>query len=47
MRTEGWKVYSPEARATYPRSKPDDASGSAMGYREEPAGYLAGPPADL
>src|SRR3954464_10705147 len=42
IETEGWNVYSPEARATYPRSNPMMRTGSP--WRTPPASvYLAGP----
>ncbi len=33
IETEGWKVYSDEARAAYPRSNPMMRVGDGMGYR--------------
>ncbi len=42
IRTEGWKVYSPEARAAYPRSNPMMRAGSAWDIAEA-AVYLGGP----
>jgi citronellol/citronellal dehydrogenase len=42
IETEGWKVYSPEARAAYPRSNPMMRAGSAWDIAEA-CGYLAGP----
>ena len=33
IETEGWKVYTPEARARYPRYQSDDARRDGMGYR--------------
>ena len=42
IETEGWKVYSPEARAAYPRSNPMMRAGSAWDIAEA-CSYLAGP----
>jgi citronellol/citronellal dehydrogenase len=42
IETEGWKVYSPEARAAYPRSNPMMRAGSAWDIAEA-CGYLVGP----
>jgi citronellol/citronellal dehydrogenase len=42
IETEGWKVYSPGARAAYPRSNPMMRAGSAWDIAEA-CGYLAGP----
>lgn len=42
IETEGWKVYSPEARAAYPRSNPMMRAGSAWDIAEACA-YLALP----
>jgi citronellol/citronellal dehydrogenase len=42
IETEGWKVYSPEARAAYPRSNPMMRAGSAWDIAEA-CGYLSGP----
>jgi citronellol/citronellal dehydrogenase len=42
IETEGWKVYSPEARAAYPRSNPMMRAGSAWDIAEA-CGYLAAP----
>ena len=42
IETEGWKVYSPEARAEYSRSNPMMRVGSAWEIAEACA-YLAGP----
>src|SRR3981189_2645895 len=42
IETEGWKVYSPEARAAYPRSNPMMRAGSAWDIAEA-CGYLTGP----
>jgi citronellol/citronellal dehydrogenase len=44
IETEGWKVYSPAARAAYPRSNPMMRAGSAWDIAEACA-YLAGPAA--
>ena len=44
IETEGWKVYSPAARAAYPRSNPMMRVGSAWDIAEACA-YLAGPAA--
>ena len=41
IETEGWKVYSPEARAAYPRSNPMMRAGSAWEVAEACA-YLGG-----
>src|SRR5713101_5585655 len=41
IETEGWNVYSPEARAAYPRSNPMMRAGSAWDVAEACA-YLAG-----
>jgi citronellol/citronellal dehydrogenase len=42
IETEGWKVYTPEARAAYPRSNPMMRVGSPWDVAEACA-YLAGP----
>ena len=42
IETEGWKVYTPEARAAYPRSNPMMRAGSSWDVAEACA-YLAGP----
>src|ERR1700676_899554 len=42
IETEGWQVYSPEARSAYPRSNPMMRAGSAWDVAEA-CGYLAGP----
>ena len=42
IETEGWKVYSPEARAAYPRSNPMMRAGSAWDIAEACV-YLGGP----
>jgi len=42
IETEGWKVYSPEARAAYPRSNPMMRAGTAWEIAEACL-YLAGP----
>jgi citronellol/citronellal dehydrogenase len=42
IETEGWKVYSPEARAAYPRSNPMMHAGSAWDVAEACV-YLTGP----
>src|SRR3979411_8450 len=42
IETEGWKVYSPEVRAAYPRSNPMMRAGSAWDIAEACV-YLAGP----
>jgi NAD(P)-dependent dehydrogenase (short-subunit alcohol dehydrogenase family) len=42
IETEGWKVYSPEARAAYPRSNAMMRAGSAWDIAEA-CGYLAAP----
>ena len=42
IETEGWKVYSPEARAAYPRSNPMMRAGSAWDVAEACV-YLGGP----
>jgi citronellol/citronellal dehydrogenase len=42
IETEGWKVYSPDARATYPRSNPMMRAGSPWDIAEACI-YLAGP----
>jgi citronellol/citronellal dehydrogenase len=44
IETEGWRVYSPEARAAYPRSNPMMRVGSAWDIAEACA-YLGGPAA--
>jgi citronellol/citronellal dehydrogenase len=44
IETEGWKVYTPEARAAYPRSNPMMRAGSAWDIAEA-AVYLGGPAA--
>jgi citronellol/citronellal dehydrogenase len=44
IETEGWKVYSPEARAAYPRSNPMMRVGSTWDIAEACA-YLGGPAA--
>jgi citronellol/citronellal dehydrogenase len=41
IETEGWRVYSPEARAAYPRSNPMMRAGSAWDIAEA-CSYLAG-----
>ena len=43
-RTEGWNVYSPEARAAYPRSNPMMRTGSPWDVAEASV-FLAGPSA--
>ena len=45
IETEGWKVYSPEARAAYPRSNPMMRVGTAWDIAEACA-YLGGPGAN-
>jgi citronellol/citronellal dehydrogenase len=42
IETEGWKVYTPEARAAYPRSNPMMRAGSPWDIAEACV-YLAGP----
>ena len=42
IETEGWKVYTPEARAAYPRSNPMMRAGSPWDIAEATV-YLAGP----
>ncbi|MGN6310076.1 MAG: SDR family oxidoreductase [Xanthobacteraceae bacterium] len=42
IETEGWKVYTPEARAAYPRSNPMMRAGSSWDIAEACA-YLASP----
>ena len=42
IETDGWKVYTPEARAAYPRSNPMMRAGSAWDIAESCA-YLAAP----
>jgi citronellol/citronellal dehydrogenase len=42
IETEGWKVYTPQARAAYPRSNPMMRAGSAWDIAEACV-YLAGP----
>jgi citronellol/citronellal dehydrogenase len=42
IETEGWKVYTPQARAAYPRSNPMMRAGSAWDVAEACA-YLAAP----
>jgi citronellol/citronellal dehydrogenase len=42
IETEGWNVYTPEARAAYPRSNPMMRAGSAWDIAEACV-YLAGP----
>jgi citronellol/citronellal dehydrogenase len=42
IETEGWKVYTPEARQAYPRSNPMMRAGSAWDIAEACA-YLGGP----
>jgi citronellol/citronellal dehydrogenase len=42
IETEGWNVYTPEARAAYPRSNPMMRAGSPWDIAEA-AVYLAGP----
>jgi citronellol/citronellal dehydrogenase len=42
IETEGWNVYTPEARAAYPRSNPMMRAGSPWDVAEACA-YLAGP----
>jgi citronellol/citronellal dehydrogenase len=42
IETEGWKVYTPEARAAYPRSNPMMRAGSPWDVAEACV-YLAGP----
>ena len=44
IETEGWKVYTPEARAAYPRSNPMMRAGSAWEIAEACV-YLGGPAA--
>jgi citronellol/citronellal dehydrogenase len=44
IETEGWNVYSPEARATYPRSNPMMRTGSPWDVAEASV-FLAGPSA--
>jgi citronellol/citronellal dehydrogenase len=45
IETEGWKVYTPEARAAYPRSNPMMRVGTAWDIAEACA-YLGGPAAN-
>jgi citronellol/citronellal dehydrogenase len=45
IKTEGWKVYAPEARAAYPRSNPMMRVGTPWDIAEACA-YLGGPAAD-
>ena len=42
IETEGWKVYTPQARATYPRSNPMMRAGTAWEIAEA-CMYLGGP----
>ena len=42
IETEGWNVYTPEARAAYPRSNPMMRAGSPWDIAEASV-YLAGP----
>jgi citronellol/citronellal dehydrogenase len=42
IETEGWKVYTPQARATYPRSNPMMRAGSPWDVAQACV-YLAGP----
>ena len=42
IETEGWKVYTPEARAAYPRSNPMMRAGSPWDIAQACV-YLAGP----
>ncbi|MCV0397893.1 MAG: SDR family oxidoreductase [Rhizobiaceae bacterium] len=44
IKTEGWKVYTPEARAAYPRSNPMLRAGTAWEIAESVV-YLGGPAA--
>ena len=44
IETEGWKVYTPEARAAYPRSNPMMRAGTAWDIAEACV-YLCGPAA--
>jgi citronellol/citronellal dehydrogenase len=44
IETEGWNVYSPEARAAYPRSNPMMRTGSSWDVAEATV-FLAGPSA--
>jgi citronellol/citronellal dehydrogenase len=44
IETEGWKVYTPEARAAYPRSNPMMRAGTAWDIAEASV-YLGGPAA--
>jgi len=44
IETEGWKVYTPEARAAYPRSNPMMRAGTAWDIAEACV-YLGGPAA--
>lgn len=44
IETEGWNVYTPEARAAYPRSNPMMRTGSAWDIAEASV-FLAGPSA--
>ena len=46
IETEGWKVYSPEARAAYPRSNPMMRAGTSWEIAEA-CMYLAGPAASF
>lgn len=43
IETEGWKVYTPEARSTYPRTNPMMRVGSAWDIAEACV-YMGGPP---
>ena len=45
IETEGWKVYTPEARAAYPRSNPMMRVGTPWDIAEACA-YIGGPAAD-
>ena len=46
IETEGWKVYSPDARAAYPRSNPMMRAGTSWEIAEA-CMYLAGPAASF
>jgi citronellol/citronellal dehydrogenase len=46
IETEGWNVYSPEARAAYPRSNPMMRTGSSWDIAEASL-FLAGPSANF
>jgi uncharacterized protein (DUF849 family) len=46
IETEGWKVYTPDARAAYPRSNPMMRAGSPWDVAEACV-YLAGPSGGL